>query len=241
MKIIAVIPARIGSTRLKNKMLLNIAGKPLVWHTYSNSLKSRVDDVIIATDSAKMKNILEKYECKVVLTSKKHKSGTDRVGEVSKKIKADYYINVQGDEPLIKPSIVNRIVDYLKLHKGIEILTVAKETDDIEMIKDESVVKVVTDNNGNALYFSRSVIPYNRDRESKIKYLKHLGIYCYSRDVLNRIGKLKQSRLEKIEKLEQLRWIENGYNIKVITTPYDTISVDTKKDFNVVKSMIENK
>jgi len=237
-KIIIVIPARLKSTRLKEKMLKPIKGKPLVWYTYYNAQKSKSDDVVIATDSIKIKKILEKLNCNVIMTSKKHKSGTDRVGEVSRKIYADYYINLQGDEPLIKPQILNKIIDYIKKHKNIEILTVVKKTKDIKEIKNSAIVKVVIDKNQNALYFSRAPVPFNRDNLSNIYYYKHFGIYCYRRDILQKITKLKQSYLEKIEKLEQLRWLENGYRIKVIETKYDTIGVDTEEDFRKVKKII---
>ncbi len=240
MKVIAVIPARLKSTRLKEKMLKLIAGKPLVWYTYNNTKRSKVSDVVIATDSTKIKKTLEDLGCKIILTSKKHKSGTDRIGEVSKKIYADYYINVQGDEPLIKPQILNQIIDYIRKSKRVEILTVAKKIKDKSEIENPAVVKIVTDKNKNALYFSRAPIPYNREQKTNVNYYKHLGIYCYKYSVLQKIIKLKQSYLEKIEKLEQLRWLENGFDIKVIETKYDTISVDTEKDFKIVKKIIES-
>lgn len=240
MKIIIVIPARLKSTRLKEKMLKPIKGKPLVWYTYYNAQQSKADDVVIATDSIKIKRILEKFSCKVIMTSKKHKSGTDRIGEVARKIYADYYINLQGDEPLIKSEFLNKIIEYIKNHKNVEILTVVKKIKDIKEIKNYSIVKVVIDKNQNALYFSRAPIPFNRDKLSNIYYYKHSGIYCYRGDILQKITKLKQGYLEKIENLEQLRWLENGYRIKVIETKHNTIGVDTEEDFKKVKKIIES-
>jgi 3-deoxy-manno-octulosonate cytidylyltransferase (CMP-KDO synthetase) len=239
MKVIAVIPARLGSTRLKEKMIKNLCGKPLVWWTYQRAIKSNVDDVIIATDSILIKDILEKNGCKVIITKKSHKCGTERIAEVSRKIFADFYINVQGDEPLIKPEIINLIIKYIKKHPESEIVTVKKLINNESEIFNPNVVKVVTDKNNNALYFSRSPIPFNRDNIKNIKYYKHLGIYCYKNLVLQKIVKLKESELEKTEKLEQLRWLENGFKIKVLETKYDTISVDTEEDFKRVEDILK--
>jgi len=239
MKVIAVIPARLGSTRLKEKMIKNLCGKPLVWWTYQRAIKSNVYDVIIATDSILIKDILEKNGCKVIITKKSHKCGTERIAEVSRKIFADFYINVQGDEPLIKPEIINLIIKYIKKHPESEIVTVKKLINNESEIFNPNVVKVVTDKNNNALYFSRSPIPFNRDNIKNIKYYKHLGIYCYKNLVLQKIVKLKESELEKTEKLEQLRWLENGFKIKVLETKYDTISVDTEEDFKRVEDILK--
>lgn len=240
MKIIAVIPARLKSKRLKHKMIKPILNKPLVWFTYYHTSQSKVHDVIIATDSKIIKNALEKYSCKVILTSPYHKSGTDRIAEVSEKIFADFYINVQGDEPLIKPQIINLIIDYITKNPDSEIVTVKKLITNPFEISSNSVVKVVTDKNNNALYFSRAPIPFNRDNIPKVEYFKHLGIYCYKNEILKKIAKLKESTLEKVEKLEQLRWLENGFNIKVLETKYDTISVDTEDDFKKVEKILIN-
>lgn len=239
MKVIAVIPARLGSTRLKEKMIKNLCGKPLVWWTYQRAIKSNVYDVIIATDSILIKDILEKNGCKVIITKKSHKCGTERIAEVSRKIFADFYINVQGDEPLIKPEIINLIIKYIKKHPESEIVTVKKLINNESEIFNPNVVKVVTDKNNNALYFSRSPIPFNRDNIKNIKYYKHLGIYCYKNLVLQKIVKLKESELEKTEKLEQLRWLENGFKIKVLETKYDTIPVDTEEDFKRVEDILK--
>ncbi len=238
MKIIGVIPARLQSTRLKEKMLLSIKGKPLVWYTYSHSVQSKLDDVVIAVDDKRMYNELVRYGCKVIMTSPQCLSGTDRVGEVAQRNHADFYINIQGDEPLIQPSMLNRIIDYVKKHPKAEIVTIGKKVKDVKTAQDPSVVKIVYNQNKEALYFSRSIIPFNRDNISGVEYVKHFGIYCYRKDVLQKIGKLKQTYLEKMERLEQLRFLENGFKINIILVKEYTIGVDTKKDFDKVKKIL---
>ncbi len=238
MKIIGVIPARLKSTRLKEKMLIEINGKPLVWYTYINSLKSKLDDVIVATDSRKIYTRLQKEGVNVIMTSSKHKSGTDRVGEVSQKIEADFYINIQGDEPLIKPSMINQIIEYVKKFPDSQIVTLCKKISKISEVNSPDIVKVVFDKNNNALYFSRSLIPYYREKSKFPIFYKHIGIYCYRRDILKHIINLPQSKLEKIEKLEQLRFLENGINIRVLITRYDTVGVDTYKDLKKVRDLL---
>ncbi|MBN1897552.1 MAG: 3-deoxy-manno-octulosonate cytidylyltransferase [Spirochaetes bacterium] len=239
MKIACVIPARLASTRLKDKMLLPINGKPLLWYTWSHTMKSRSDEVFIACDHIRIKQAMEACKAKVILTSTRHRSGTDRIGEVAAKKSFDYFINVQGDEPLIKFQIIDQVIDALKRSKKkIEILTVVKKISDQKQIHDPSVVKAVLNKKKQALYFSRSPIPFDREHKGTPAY-KHLGIYAYRRDVLLKIVKLKPSCLERTEKLEQLRWLENGYTLDVVETKYDTVSVDTRQDFLKVKKMIE--
>ncbi len=238
-RIIGVIPARLKSTRLPNKILLSIKDKPMVYYTYKNVLKSKLDEVVIAVDNRKVFDILKKLDCNVKMTSSKHKSGTDRVGEISKSIKADYYINIQGDEPLIDPTLINNMIKEVKAKPDIEILTIGKSIKSKKEIEDPNIVKVVFTNNNQALYFSRCSIPYNRENSKTVKHTKHIGIYGYRTDILKTIIKLKPSALERSEKLEQLRFLEKGFKISIIFTGKDTIGVDTKKDFLKVKKIIE--
>ncbi len=241
MKIVGIIPARLKSTRLPEKVLQKINGKPLLYYTYVNSLKSNLDEVLIATDSQKVKKEMEKYNIPAILTSSTHKSGTDRIGEVAKKIDTDFIINIQADEPLIKKEMLNSIISYLKENSNIEVITLARKIEDKNEIEDPNIVKVVMDNSNNALYFSRYSIPYNRDKIENVLYYKHIGVYGYRKDILLRIITLKESYLEKIEKLEQLRFLQNGIEIKVIITKFDTIGVDTSEDLERVRKIIEGR
>ncbi len=239
-KITGLIPARLKSNRLPEKLMLEIRNKPLVYYTYMQVKKSKIDDVIIAVDHKKMYSKLSDLKCNVVMTSQKHKSGTDRIGEAAQKCPADFYINIQGDEPLIKPEIINKMVDYINNNPCTEILTVGKIITEKNEINNPNIVKVVYNKNLQALYFSRHAIPYNRDNSQNIQYTKHIGIYGFRKDILNKIIKLDSSALEKIEKLEQLRFLENGFKINIIISKMDTISVDTKPDFIKVKKIIES-
>lgn len=238
-KIVAVIPARLNSQRLPKKMLLDINGKPLVYYTYINAIKGKFDYVVVAVDDNLLYQKLKELNCNVLMTSKKHKSGTDRIGEVAKKIQADYYINIQGDEPLINLKILNRMIGAIKKDKSIEIITIGKKITETKEINDPNNVKIVCNKLNQALYFSRAVIPYNRNSIPKVAYIKHFGIYGYRADILKKIIKIKRTTLEQIEKLEQLRFLENGFKIQVIFSQYNSIGVDTKDDFEKVKKILK--
>ncbi len=240
-KIIGVIPARLKSKRLPEKLLLEINNKPLVWYTYMQIKKTRLDDLIVAVDHRKLFDRLKGLGCKVVMTSSKHKTGTDRVGEVALKNEADFYINIQGDEPLIKPGPINKMIDHINKRPGTQILTIGEKITRKEDINNPDIVKVVCNKEKDALYFSRSPVPYDRDRSKKVNYIRHIGIYCFRNDILRKIVKLAPTGLEKAEKLEQLRFLENGYKINLILSSTDTIGVDTPGDFLKVKKMIEKK
>ena len=237
-QVIIVIPARYGSTRFAGKPLAEINGKPMIYHVYQRAKKAKcVDDVIVATDDERIKNAVEKFNGKAVMTSKEHKSGTDRVAEVARSINADIIVNVQGDEPLISPEAIEQAVMPLIDDKNIVASTLmTKITKSIEY-EDPNTVKVVTDKEGFALYFSRSLIPYHREKE-RLKVYKHIGIYVYRKEFLLELANMQQTFLERIEGLEQLRVLENGFKIKVVETDYDSISVDTQKGLEVVKKII---
>lgn len=240
-KVVGVIPARLKSTRLPEKLLLEIKNKPLVYYTYKNVVASKLTDVIIAVDHKKLYNKLKDLNCNVIMTSHHHKSGTDRVGEIAGKYPADFYLNIQGDEPLLNPSVINHIIDYIQKHPSTEILTVGEKITDKKEVHDPNIVKVVLNKDYQVLYFSRHSIPYNRDNIKGIKYVKHIGLYCYRNDILKRIIKLKHASLEKAEKLEQLRFLENGFKINILLTKTGSVGVDTKQDFLKVKKIIESK
>jgi 3-deoxy-manno-octulosonate cytidylyltransferase (CMP-KDO synthetase) len=228
MKTVAVIPARLASTRLPRKMLREIHGKPLVMRVYEAVRQSTLlDDVIIATDSDEIRRACEQHSCKVQMTAEKHRSGTERVHEVSQSVEADVYINVQGDEPMMQASHIETLI---ALMRNPEVPVGTLKTPAVgEDIHNPNAVKVVTDANGRALYFSRSTIPHDRDN-SHPQYFKHLGIYAYRKQWLDKFVSLPESFLERTERLEQLRLLENGIPIYVAETEFDSIGVDTEED-----------
>jgi len=236
--IIGIIPARFASTRLPGKILADIGGKPLIQHTYENSKKSKVlDDVIIAVDDEKVAKAARDFGAKVVVTPKDLQSGSDRVAYVAKDLTdAKIIVNIQADEPFIKGTMIDHAVEPLLFDKTVNISTLAKRIETVEDLRCPSVVKVVFDYNNFALYFSRSPIPFVRDAKTnsdKIKLAeiyKHIGLYVYRKDYLFKFTKLQQTDLERTEKLEQLRMLENGLKIKIVPTEFDSLSVDTQDD-----------
>ena len=236
MKIVAIIPARLASMRLPRKMLRDINGKPLaVWVYQAVRSSSLLDDVIIATDSEEILAACKTHSCKARMTSGKHRSGTERVHEVSQSVSADVYINVQSDEPMIRAAHIEALATLMK-NAEIPVGTL-KTPAATEDIGNPNAVKVVTDSNGRGLYFSRSTIPYDRDT-SHPKYFKHLGIYAYRKPFLDKFVNLPESSLERAERLEQLRFLENGIPIYVAETAFDSIGVDTEEDFQRVMALL---
>ena len=234
-KVVVIIPSRFDSTRFKGKPLAEINGKPMIFHVYNKSKKARnVDDVIIATDDERIKTAVEDFDGKVMMTSKKHHTGTERVAEVAKVITADIVVNVQGDEPLINPKCIEQVIEPLISNKDIKMTTMMTKIKNEEELNNPNTAKVVTDQKGFALYFSRSLIPYPRNKEA-FEIFKHIGIYGYRKDFLLDFANMPQTVLEKIESLEQLRALENGIKIKVIETKYDSIGVDTPEDLELVR------
>lgn len=240
MKIIAVIPSRIASTRLPRKPLREILGKPMVQRVYEAAKNATgLNDVIVATDSKEILALGDRLGMNVVLTSSDCKSGTDRVREVSLKFPADIYINVQGDEPLARPEHINALITLMKRGEQIRVGTL-KTPCPAPDITNPNSVKVVTDSQGRALYFSRATIPHDRDAQGGIKYFKHLGFYAYHRGTLEAFPNLHPSALEDAEKLEQLRFLENGIPIYVAETPFDTVGVDTEADVKRVEEILRS-
>jgi len=246
MDAVGIIPARYGSTRFEGKLLADFCGKPVIQHTWENAKKSKsIDDLIIATDDKRIYNVAKGFGANVVYTAIAHKSGSDRLTEVAASIDAKIIVNIQADEPLLVPSMIDDVVGAILKDKTLVMATLCHKITNAAEIQDPNVVKVVYDRFGLALYFSRSPIPYERmgsdDKLQVIDYYKHIGIYAYAKDFLFTFKSLPQSRLEKTEKLEQLRVLENGYRIKVIETKFDTIGIDTPEDLEKAVETIKGK
>jgi 3-deoxy-manno-octulosonate cytidylyltransferase (CMP-KDO synthetase) len=232
MKAIAVIPARLASTRLPRKMLREIAGQPLIGLVYEAVRSSPLlAEVIVATDSDEIADVCREHGWQVRMTSPAHRSGTERVHEVSNLVSADVYINVQGDEPLARAEQIATLLGVMQ-DSEVQVGTLMTPAAEID-IRNRNAVKIVTDLNGRALYFSRSTIPFDRDGV-RPRYLKHLGVYAYRKAALDRFVALPESSLEKSERLEQLRFLENGIAIFAGETPYDSVGVDTEEDLERV-------
>ena len=239
MDIVAVIPARLGSTRLPRKMLREIAGRLLVGWVYQAVRSSPLlTDVIIATDSEEILETCEKHGWKAQMTSYKHRSGTERVHEISNSVAAEVYVNVQGDEPLVRPEQIATLVEVMK-NPAVQVGTV-KTPCATEEIRNPNAVKVVTAADGRALYFSRATIPFDRDG-TQPRYFKHLGLYAYRKPALDLFVAQPESELEKSERLEQLRFLENGVAIHVGETAYDSIGVDTEEDLQRVTELLRKR
>lgn len=239
MKAIAVIPARLASTRLPRKMLREIGGKPLVGVTYEAVRSSPLlADVIIATDSHEIMTASRQHGWKTQMTASSHKSGTERVHEISGREPADVYINVQGDEPLVRAEQIASLLQVME-NPSAEVGTLMTRAADID-IPNPNSVKVVTDLMGRALYFSRATIPFDRDGTSP-GYFKHLGLYAYRKSALERFVMLAESSLERSERLEQLRFLENGIAIYCGETPFDSVGVDTEADLQRVIEVLKKR
>lgn len=238
MKAIAVIPARLASTRLPRKMLRDIAGGPLIGWVYQAVLASPLlSDVIVATDSDDIFEACRQHGWKVRMTSPTHRSGTERVHEISNSVAADVYVNVQGDEPLVRAEHISALLALMQ-DPAVPVGTLKTPCAPSE-INNPNAVKVVADKDGRALYFSRATVPYDRDGRSPW-YFKHLGIYAYRKTALDRFVSLPESSLERSERLEQLRFLENGIPMYVGETPYDSVGVDTEEDLQRVMEILRS-
>lgn len=236
---IAIIPARLASTRLPRKILREIAGKSMLAHVYEAASKSPLlREVIIATDSEEVLEVARSHGWRAEMTSSQHRSGTDRVHELARRLSADVYVNVQGDEPLARPEHLEALLRPMQRPEVMvsSIMTPCPSHD----IDNPNAVKVVTDKQGRALYFSRSTIPFNRDQRAGVQYFKHLGFYAYRKVALGRFCALPESSLEAAERLEQLRFLENGIDIYLEVTPYNTVGVDTEEDLRRVEEMLRS-
>lgn len=242
MIVVGIIPARYSSVRLPGKPLLSIHGKPMIQRVYYQAKKSKlISRVIVATDDKRIYTCVKEFGGEVMLTSKKHQSGTDRIAEVAGKIKCDIVVNIQGDEPYIDPKNIDTAITPLIKDRKLNVSTLAIKIKSATDLTDENKVKVVMDKNNFALYFSRNNIPFDMEHNpagmwiiKDNKFYKHIGLYVYRKSFLMKFSKMKKSYLENMEKLEQLRILENGERIKVIITKKDSFSIDTKEDITMI-------
>ena len=243
MAITAFIPSRYGSTRFPAKPLALIDGKPMIWHVHQCAVSCPdISEVYVVTDDERIFKCVEGFGGKAVMTLKEHQSGTDRIAEAVQKIGLkddDLVVNVQGDQPLFDPSIISLMVAPLVKDPDIPMGTVIYRLKDEDEIQNINIVKVVADDNGFALYFSRSRIPFYRESTSGNAYYKHLGFYAYRKGFLLKFSRLPAGKLETAEKLEQLRALEHGYKIKVVETLHDSVEVDAPEDIQKVERMIK--
>ena len=245
-EILAVIPARFASQRFPGKVIAELGGKPLVVHTYERAIEAEcITKAVIATDDDRVRDALSPYDIEVVMTSPNHPSGTDRIAEVARSSTADIIVNVQGDEPMLDPATIDRAVGRMLADPKLDMATAKHAITNPDDIRDHNVVKVVCDKNGMALYFSRSPIPHTRDvNEPPVDapiYWQHIGLYIFRRSFLLDYAVMEPTPLEKTEKLEQLRALENGHRIAVVETEFKSIGVDTPADLERVRALLEAK
>jgi 3-deoxy-manno-octulosonate cytidylyltransferase (CMP-KDO synthetase) len=242
MSVIAVIPARYASTRLPGKPLVRLAGKTMIERVWERVRRATsISGVIVATDDERIRSEVAAFGGEALMTRADHRSGTERVAEVAAaRSDADIVVNVQGDEPLIEPAAIDAAVEAMGAAAEVGVATLAVPIANPADIMDANVVKVVLDFDGNALYFSRAPIPWVRDRGGPVhaRHLKHLGLYAFRREALLEFATFPQGDLERIEQLEQLRWLENGYRIRVVETEYDSVSVDMPEDVTRVEQLL---
>ena len=240
MKKVIVIPARLDSSRLPKKVLLDLKGKTVIQRVYEQCLKVKnIDGVYIATDSTEIEGVCRSFTDHIILTKSSHQSGTDRIGEAVSGIDCDIVVNVQGDEPFIDPNLIEELVHSFD-DDQVSMASAMSKIENIKDLQDPNVVKVVVDTQNNAIYFSRAPIPFPRDHQEiiysneelkKHNFFRHIGIYGYQKDFLAKYIKMDQTNLEKLEKLEQLRVIENGFKIKMIEAATSLIGIDTQEDY----------
>lgn len=240
-QIIAVIPARHASSRFPGKPLAAISGRPMIQHVAERvNQAERVSRVVVATDDARIKTAVEGFGGEAVLTRSDHHTGTDRVAEVAAHLAAGIYVNVQGDEPLIDPVTIDAVVAAIIEDESVQITSPCVAIKQRNDIMDPHITKVVRDFDGNALYFSHAPIPWVRDAQHTVtaQHWKHIGLYAFRRDALLEFPTLPPGELESLEQLEQLRWLENGFRIRMVETDYDAISVDVPADLERVEKLL---
>jgi len=251
MKKVIVIPGRLNSSRLPNKVILDLKGKSVIQRVYERCIQAKnIDEVYIATDNEKIKNICEAFTKNIIMTKDTHESGTDRIAEAVEHIDCDVIINVQGDEPFMDISLIEELAKQFD-NNDISMVSAMHKIQLVEDLKNPNVVKVTVDKNLNALYFSRSIIPHHRDEwegllnhyetiPEPLKFYRHLGIYAYTKNFIKIYSNMEQTYLERVEKLEQMRVLENGYKIKMCETDYKSIGIDTVEDYNKALEMLGN-
>jgi 3-deoxy-manno-octulosonate cytidylyltransferase (CMP-KDO synthetase) len=237
MKVLGIIPSRYESTRFPGKSLIDIMGKTMIQRVYEQAKKSKqLDDLVVATDDQRIFEKVKSFGGSVIITGKHHKNGTERCLEVAESLQAQFVVNIQGDEPFIQPEQIDKLCSIIS--SDTDLATLIKRIKDPSDLGNPNLVKVVKSLDDHALYFSRSPIPFDRSMNkaptlpSKKIYWKHIGIYAYRTEVLSQIVKLEESALEKMESLEQLRWLENGYKIKTAETHFESTGIDTPEDLD---------
>jgi 3-deoxy-manno-octulosonate cytidylyltransferase (CMP-KDO synthetase) len=240
MKIIAVIPARYASTRFPAKLMQDLGGKTVILRTYEAAVNTELfDDVFVVTDSDLIFKEIEKNGGKAIMSIKEHESGSDRIAEAVENLDVDIVVNVQGDEPFINKEPLQKVIEVFKndLEKKVDLASLMREISDWEAIENPNNVKVIVDQNGLALYFSRSVIPYPREKNVGVRYFQHIGIYAFRKAALMDFYRLPMQSLEASEKLEQLRYLEYGKKIKMVETTHVGIGIDTPEDLEKARLM----
>lgn len=243
MKVVAMIPARLQASRFPEKLLKNLEGKTVITRTYEATLNSGLfNEVYVVTDSEKIKEEIEKNQGKVLMSVQEHQTGSDRIAEAAAMITGDILINVQGDEPFTKKEPLQDLITVFKqdTDQKIAVASLVHTMSDWEEIENPNNVKVVLDANQCAMYFSRSVVPYPRDKSSTTNYYKHIGIYAFRRQALLDFPKMKMCQNEATEKLEGIRFLEHGMKMKMIETPYKVIGIDTPEDLEKAKQILQN-
>lgn len=243
-KVLVVIPARHASVRFPGKPLAPIAGKPMIQYVVERVRQAKlVSRVIVATEDARIKSAVEAFGGEAIITRSDHRTGTDRVAEVAVHVPAEIYVNVQGDEPLIDPGTVDAVVSAMLEDDSIQLATPCTAISQPGDIMDPNIVKVVRDFDGNGMYFSRAPIPWVRDTAETVaaRHWKHIGLYVHRREALLEFPTLPPGELERLEQLEQLRWLENGFHIRVVETDYDAVSVDVPSDVARVEKLLSQR
>lgn len=241
-RVVVVIPARYASTRLPGKALVSLCGKSMIQHVYERAKRAQtVHEVLVATDDQRIFEAVQQFGGQARMTRSDHRTGTERIAEVAVQEQGDIFVDVQGDEPLIDPVTIDAAVGALLEEPPAQIATVATLIRHANDIMDPNVVKAVLDFDDNALYFSRAPVPWIRDTQQKVhvKYWKHLGLYVFQREALLEFPTLPQGELERIEQLEQLRWLENGWRMRVAEVPHDSVSVDVPEDVTRVEKLMK--
>ena len=240
MKIIGVIPARYKSSRFPGKPLVSICGRPMIYWVYEQAKKvTEFDEIYVATDDERIRDACIEYNMKVIMTSEHHETGSDRVAEVASKVEGDLFVNIQGDEPVIQPEMIRQVISIFTEDDSVYFGSLKKEITDPEEIRATSTVKVVTDDRGDALYFSRSVIPSNVKDGQLARVFRHVGIYAYKRDFLLEFTKMSQTELELGEGIEPLRAMQKGYKIRLKETEYTSIGVDLPEHVTKVEQVLQ--
>ena len=237
-----MIPARLDSTRLPGKLMMDLNGNPVILSTLLNTVKTNLfDDVYVVTDSEEIYNFLIKHHENILFSKENHDSGSDRIAEFAKDMQVDVIVNVQGDEPLIDKNSLEKLINTFKLdnENKIDLVSLMKVISNKEEVENPNNVKVVIDSNNFAMYFSRNPIPYDKDLDIKVKYYKHIGVYGFRKKSLVDFYNSKPSKLELIEKLEQLRYLENGKKIKMVITDFDGIGIDTMEDLIKARNFLK--